>query len=224
MQPNLESLSNKLGYKFSNLKFLENALTHRSVSGENNERLEFLGDSIVNFIIAEALYMRFPNLREGVLTRFRANLVRGETLAQLAVDFSIGDYLRLGAGELKSGGHRRASILADALEAIIAAIYLDGGFDACRKQVLQWFSQLLSQSQQVEHQKDAKTKLQELLQARKKPLPAYIVKQVAGDAHEQIFYVECRVEGLEGTSTGSGPSIRRAEQQAAENYLHWLIG
>ena len=222
MQPDLARLSAQLGYEFNNPQLLDAALTHRSIQGENNERLEFLGDSIVNFIIAEALYFKFPNAREGDLTRFRANFVRGETLAQLAMHFSIGDYLHLGPGELKSGGYRRASILADAMEAIIAAIYLDAGFETCRKKVLQWYDKLFTDFALIDQHKDAKTRLQELLQSQKKSLPTYVVKQVSGEAHQQVFHVDCYVPGLEGVTSGSGPSIRRAEQQAAEKYLKLL--
>ena len=204
----LARLERKLGYEFSDRSRLELALTHRSCGSRNNERLEFLGDSIVNFAIAEALYERFPKAREGQLSRLRARMVRGVTLAELGREFELGDFLRLGSGELKSGGFRRESILADAVEAIIGAIYLDAGMD------------ILSASDQ--QNKDPKTRLQEYLQARQNSLPKYQVVNIAGDAHDQVFSVMCELEGLGKSTQGEGSSRRGAEQQAARNALQLL--
>lgn len=214
-----EQLCNQLNYHFNKVSLLETALTHRSVSSENNERFEFLGDSIVNFIIAEALFEKFPKAREGQLSRLRANLVKGETLAEIAQERSIGDYLILGSGEMKSGGFRRASILADALEAIIAAIYLDAGMTQCKSLVLSWFDARLQATSLSNEVKDAKTQLQEFLQAQKKELPNYQIEKIEGDAHAQTFYVSCQVTGMQEISHGTGSSRRRAEQDAAAEFL-----
>lgn len=222
MRRNLTTLCNRLGYQFQNKALLEAALVHRSVSAENNERLEFLGDSVVNFVIAKTIYHRFPFAKEGHLSRLRANLVRGDTLAQIAKEISLGDYLVLGPGELKSGGDQRASTLADTLEAVIAAIYLDSGSDPCEAVILQLFKDRLDNVSLTKDLKDAKTQLQEYLQARKLSLPNYNIVMVDGDAHNQLFHVECIVTGCDYASTGTGTSRRRAEQAAAEQYLAWL--
>lgn len=214
-----DKLCNTLGHTFEDEQLLHSALTHRSVSGQNNERMEFLGDSILNFIVGEALYQRYPREREGQLTRLRAELVKGETLAQIAREFNIGDNLILGPGEMKSGGHRRSSILADALEAIIAAIYLDAGMDKCREIVLSWFEDRLAPEFTATLLKDAKTRLQEYLQARKHPLPKYELLQVAGPPHQQVFEVTCTVEALSMSATAIGRSRRSGEQAAAEKML-----
>ncbi|WP_257280705.1 ribonuclease III [Endozoicomonas sp. ONNA1] len=219
----LARLERRLGYTFSDRSRLELALTHRSCGSRNNERLEFLGDSIVNFVIAEALFERFPDAREGQLSRLRARMVRGATLAEIGREFQLGDSLRLGSGELKSGGYRRESILADAVEAIIGAIYLDAGMETCRERIRSWFADRLSELSVTDQQnKDPKTRLQEYLQARQNPLPKYRVLNIQGDAHDQVFTVVCELESLDITSEGQGPSRRGAEQQAARFALEKL--
>ncbi len=215
-----EKLANRLGHKFSDIKLLKTALTHRSVtSSSNNERLEFLGDSIVNFIIADALYHRCPNEAEGRLTRLRANLVNGEELAAIARELELGDFLHLAAGEKKSGGKERSSILADAFEAVVAAIYLDAGMTICQEKILALFASRLTLDALSICSKDAKTALQEYLQARKYELPIYKTTRIEGDAHQQLFYILCTVSGLKQTTTGVGSTRRGAEQAAAEIFL-----
>jgi len=222
MGHNLKPLCQQLNYDFNRIELLETALAHRSAKKNNNERLEFLGDSVVNFIIADLLYQRANKAKEGELSRLRAELVRGETLAELAKEFSVGQYLILGTGEEKSGGRERRSILANAMEAIIAAIYLDSDLDSCRAVISEWFSERIDQTLSTGSRKDAKTRLQELLQSRHMSLPRYHIKEIIGDQHQQTFVVECRVEGLEMISQGRGSSRRRAEQQAASQYLKKL--
>ncbi len=217
----LEVFSRKLGYFFLNPELLECALTHRSVGSFNNERLEFLGDAILNFLIADELYRHHLNASEGELSRARANLVNGRALAVLATAYNLGDFLRLGSGELKSGGFRRESILAGTLEAIIGAVYLDKGFDACRVLVQSLYQQRLATISPETHPKDPKTRLQEYLQAQKHPLPLYTVVAIEGDAHVQAFKVECIVEGISPTQ-GEGNSRRVAEQNAAQQALQLL--
>ncbi|MBW6392156.1 MULTISPECIES: ribonuclease III [Halomonadaceae] len=216
MSRSLTAFSRRIGYSFRDDSLLELAVTHRSFGGQNNERLEFLGDSIVNFVIAEALYERFPQAREGQLSRLRARLVRGQTLAELAREMAFGECLRLGSGEMKSGGHRRDSILADAVEAVLGAIYLDAGMDVARARVLAWYAERLEAIDLQDTQKDPKTRLQEFLQSRQSPLPRYEVVSVEGEAHDQTFTVECHVELLDSHTLGTGSSRRHAEQQAAE--------
>jgi ribonuclease-3 len=218
----LNKLTKKLGYSFQNSALLERALTHRSFSGINNERLEFLGDAVLNLAIAQELYLKFSKTEEGDLTRFRAALVKGETLAQVAEQFNLGDYLYLGGGELKSGGFRRPSILADALEAIIGAIYLDSNFEQCQQLIRLWFADRIANINHSTEQKDAKTALQEFLQANKFALPSYELQRMGGSDNEPIFYVECRVKGIEYQSTGQGNSRRQAEQMAAKSFLEYL--
>ena len=206
----------RLGYSFNDAKLLQQALTHRSHSTPHNERLEFLGDSILNFIVAAELYRRFMKLREGELSRLRASLVREQSLHDVASRIELGDYLRLGEGELKSGGFRRPSILADGLEALIGAVFLDGGFDAARNVVLGLYGPLLETlDPKVTGDKDAKTQLQEWLQSRKHPLPQYNVIATHGAAHDQRFEVECVIADLDVRTVGSGTSRRLAEQEAA---------
>jgi ribonuclease-3 len=215
----IDDLHQKLDYQFQDIALLTMALTHRSFSADNNERIEFLGDSLLNMIIAEVLYQRFPQLREGDLSRIRASLVSGETLAAIAVEFNLGQFLRLGAGEKNTGGRHRDSTLADVLEALIGAIYLEAGFDTCRQRVLAWFaSRLDALNPKVSH-KDAKTRLQELLQGRKQPVPGYEVVATTGADHEQIFTVACSVSVLKSVITATGSSRRKAEQAAAEKVL-----
>ncbi|MFW6345529.1 MAG: ribonuclease III [Halomonas sp.] len=222
MSQTLNAFSRRLGHDFGDDSLLELAMTHRSYGGQNNERLEFLGDSIVNFVIAEALFRRFPEAREGQLSRLRARLVKGPTLAELAREMGFGEHLRLGSGEMKSGGHRREPILADAVEAVIGAIYLDAGMEAVRARVLSWYAARLEGISLQDTQKDPKTRLQEFLQSRQAPLPCYEVVSVEGEAHAQTFTVECHVEVLAGHTVGVGASRRHAEQQAAELALRQL--
>ncbi len=219
MRRKLDQLAAMIGYRFKATSLLEEALTHRSKGALNNERLEFLGDAILGFVVAEALFARYPKESEGVLTRFRASLVKKETLAEMARGYQLGDYLRLGPGELKSGGFRRDSILADAMEAIIGAIYLDSDMATARDFVLR------SLGDRFEHlriQKDPKTQLQEFLQARRLPLPRYSVLGTRGTDHDQHFEVQCVVEGLAEPALGSGNSRRKAEQAAAQQALDAL--
>lgn len=212
-------LSDHLGYDFKDKKLLELALTHRSVSGKNNERLEFLGDALLNFIIAESLYQRYPNLKEGELSRLRANLVNGSTLAALAREFKLGNCLILGIGELKSGGFQRDSILADTLEAIIAAIFLDADINICRERILNWYDSRLNNPLSMKQLKDPKTRLQEYLQSHHLPLPRYSILSIEGEAHAQTFYVQCQVEGISVITKSMGTTRRAAEQQAADDFL-----
>lgn len=187
----LLKLSQRIGYDFQDESLIELALTHRSKGDKNNERLEFLGDSIVNFIIAEALFHKFPQAKEGKLSRLRAGLVRGTTLAEIGRDFELGDFLVLGSGELKSGGFNRESILADAVEAIIGAIYLDAGMAVVQERVLSWFDTRLSVLTIDDVLKDSKTRLQEYIQKTQGRLPKYEVVEIFGQAHDQKFKVSC---------------------------------
>ena len=221
MIESLDKLTRDLDYRFSDKALLETALTHRSVTQNNNERLEFLGDAVLGMVIAEELFKRFPDANEGELSRLRASLVKGETLAEIALSFELGDVIRLGQGELKSGGFRRKSILADAFEAILGAIYLDGGFDSCRNIILKHFSSRLDAVSPETAQKDPKTRLQEYLQANQQALPGYEVVDIAGEAHAQTFTIECQVEGVQ-TVRAQGSSRRKAEQAAAEMILDGL--
>lgn len=215
----LERLQKKLGYQFHNLDYLTQALTHRSAAAKNNERLEFLGDSILNFTIGKALYDKFPKANEGELSRMRATLVREQTLAIIARQFDLGEYLKLGPGELKSGGHRRESILSDCVEAIIAAISLDQDMATAMAKVQDWYADLLKNISPDDSQKDPKTRLQEFLQGRKLPLPEYEVLDIKGEAHNQTFRVTCKVINVEEVFIGTGTSRRKAEQNAAEKAL-----
>lgn len=221
-KPDLARLQRRLGYEFRDPAHLQLALTHRSYGSQNNERLEFLGDSILNMVIAERLYQTFQSAREGQLSRLRARLVKGVTLAEIAREFELGEFLSLGSGELKSGGFRRESILADAVESIIGAIYLDSGFDRCREMILAWFDERLERLSLQDTQKDPKTRLQEFLQSRQHPLPQYEVVSVEGEAHAQLFRVECAVPELQTRTIGNGGSRRLAEQQAAREALRVL--
>lgn len=221
---NLERLSRKIGYSFKNKALLKQALTHRSAHIENNERLEFLGDAILSFVIAKILYERFPEETEGQLSRLRAFLVKGETLAEIALELELGDYLFLGQGELKSGGFRRSSILSDALEALIAAVFLDTGIDACEQLIVTLYSLRLENSEMLQNTiKDSKTQLQEFLQSKKCALPQYKLIKQEGDEHDQIFYITCKVPGVPQTTEGKGATRRKAEQQAAKLLLQYLM-
>lgn len=224
MEPikNLPRLSRTLGYEFNNIELLTQALTHRSAANKHNERLEFLGDSILSIVISDALYHQFPKATEGDLSRMRATLVKGDTLTLIAKEFKLGDYLYLGPGELKSGGFRRESILADAVEAIIGAIYLDADLEVCRKLLLTWYAERLAKIKPGINQKDPKTILQEHLQGFKKPLPDYQVVAVEGEAHDQTFTVECKISELNEVVTGVASSRRKAEQLAAAQVLELL--
>jgi ribonuclease-3 len=221
---NKDALCQKIGYTFKDPALLKAALTHRSIRGNNNERLEFLGDAILNCVIAAALFHKCKHANEGELSRLRAHLVKGDTLATMAQEFELGKYLHLGPGELKSGGARRKSILADALEAVIAAIYLDSDMkmEVCREHILNWFASRLDKVAQLSGQKDPKTCLQEYLQGIKVQPPIYIVLSIDGEAHDQTFHVECRVNHLSHVTEGVGSSRRSAEQEAAKKYLEWL--
>lgn len=221
-RPDLERLQRRIGYEFDDQELLLLALTHRSHGNQNNERLEFLGDSLVNMMIAEYLYHHFERSREGQLSRLRARMVKGVTLAEIGREFELGQYLRLGSGEMKSGGFRRESILADAVESIIGAIYLDSDFDTCRQRVLAWFDLRLKKLDIQDTQKDPKTRLQEYLQSRQFPLPLYDVMSVDGEAHSQTFHVSCALPSLNRKTTGAGSSRRLAEQKAATEALKQL--
>lgn len=214
-----ETLAKKLGLSFSDPGLLRRALTHRSAETENNERLEFLGDAILGFVIAECLYERFPEADEGVLSRLRATLVNQSSLAALARKLNLGDYLILGSGELKSGGYRRDSILSDALEAIMGALLRDQGIDACRQWILNLFAEPIEGLSLQDWKKDPKTRLQELMQGRGLELPIYILLSMEGQPHDQHFRVECRVPLVPEPTSGEGASRKKAEQQAAEKML-----
>lgn len=218
----LDRLQRALGYQFSNIALLTLALTHRSKGASNNERLEFLGDAILGFVAADLLYTEFDSAPEGHLSRFRASLVKKETLAELAREFSLGDHLLLGSGELKSGGFRRDSILADGVEAIIGAIYLDSSLDNARTFIEKCLAPRIANLSAENELKDPKTRLQEFLQARRLSLPVYAVTGTSGDEHDQQFEVSCTVEGLPQPSVGIGSSRRKAEQTAAEQALALL--
>ena len=215
-------IKNGIGYQFNNLALLMQALTHRSFSGNNNERLEFLGDSVLNFIIAHQLYLRFPKLPEGDLSRLRAQLVKESSLAEIAFALNLGDQLKLGEGELKSAGWRRPSILADALEAIIGAVYSDGGFLNAEQLVLKLYAEKLENIDPKIIDKDAKSQLQEYLQGKKIELPEYTVIAIDGEAHAQTFKMQCVIAKLNIISIGEGSSRRIAEQQAAQSALELI--
>ncbi|NDK37698.1 ribonuclease III [Pseudoxanthomonas gei] len=210
------------GYRFADPGLLQQALTHRSAGAPHNERLEFLGDSIVNLTVAEVLFQRWPKADEGALTRARAELVREASLATIARRLELGARLTLGPGEMKSGGHRRDSILADALEAVVAAIYLDAGFEGCRAAVLPWFEESLAALPVGKPGKDAKTRLQEWLQGRQRALPSYELVSESGDDHAKLFTVSCTIADPTLTAEGEGSSRRNAEQAAALGVLEKL--
>lgn len=220
MKAELEALP----YRFARPELLGEALTHRSAGPRNNERLEFLGDAVLNFLIADALFRRVPDADEGGLSRLRANLVRRETLAEIAAELRLGEALVLGPGELKSGGFRRQSILADALEAVVGAVYLDGGFGACEALVDRLFRERLDSLPSTDSLKDPKTRLQEYLQARQAPLPNYRLVSQEGEPHRRVFRVACEIEGVTGTVEATGRSRRAAEQEAARRALKALEG
>lgn len=222
MKINLERLCRRLNYQFSNQAYLKQALTHCSVGSDNYERFEFLGDSILSFVIANELFHRFPQQSEGQLSRLRSFLVRGDMLVEIARELDLGDYLYLGQGELKSGGFRRASILSDALEAVFAAIFFDGGVDAAKEVILTLYKSRLEDPNLNDCLKDSKTQLQEYLQAEKLALPEYALTKVEGEEHDQIFYVTCTVDAAKQITHGQGPNRRKAEQIAAKSMLEQL--
>lgn len=223
-QEALSRLSRRLNYQFQNKSYIKQALTHRSVGSTNNERLEFLGDAILNMVIAKALFEKFPLRSEGELSRLRASLVKGETLAEIAHTLQLGDVLILGQGELKSGGFRRASTLADALEAIFAAIFLDADFLACESIILKLYESRLTDTALFDNIKDAKTELQEQLQSKKKSLPQYQLVNIIGKEHDQIFHITCTIPDLNLTANGEAETRRKAEQIAAKVLLNKIMG
>jgi ribonuclease III len=210
----------RLAYEPRDVDLFAAALTHRSASSRNYERLEFLGDAVLNPVVAQRLYRAFPDATEGDLSRLRARLVSSEPLAQVAAGIALGDALQLGSGELKTGGFRRESILADAFEAVCGALFLDGGFEAVEQVIQRLFEPRIASLPAPASLKDAKTRLQEYLQGRGHSLPRYAVERVEGEAHAQTFHVICEVPDLGLSAQGSGLSRRRAEQEAAERILH----
>ncbi len=218
----LDRLQAALGHTFARRELLRQALTHRSHGAQNNERLEFLGDSLLNCAVAALLFERFDGAREGELSRLRAKLVRQETLAEIAQALELGSHLALGEGEQRSGGQSRPSILADALEAVFAAVYLDAGFEQTSRMIARLYQPLLQQMQPGSANKDAKTALQELLQARRLALPHYVVRATRGEAHAQEFEVECSIPALAISTVGIGASRRAAEQVAAQRAVEQL--
>ncbi len=222
MKTSGEWLECALGYTFQDPDLLAAALTHRSAGGPNNERLEFLGDAVLNCVVAQLVFREFATAPEGELSRFRASLVSGESLAVIAAELGLGDRLKMGSGELKSGGFRRKSMLADGFEALLGAIYLDGSFDAAARVIETLFLPRLDRLPTAAELKDPKTRLQEALQARGVALPLYAIESIAGEAHNQLFRVSCRVESLGLKAEGEGPGRRRAEQEAAQKILEQL--
>lgn len=214
-------LQKRLAYQFKDKQLLLTALTHRSANTHNNERLEFLGDAVLSCVIAEQIFCRFPTIDEGDMSRVRARLVRGETLAELGKEWNLSDVIRMGAGELRSGGFRRKSILADAVEAIIGGVYLDGGFAAAKQLILMQFATRLDNLPPLDALKDPKTRLQEHLQSQQLALPNYAIVDIQGKDHQQKFTVECRVNDQPATSA-TGGSRRKAEQAAAALMLQQL--
>ena len=214
-----KALCKQLQILFQNERLLVQALTHRSADAENNERLEYLGDAILSFVIAEELFNRFPQVKEGKLSRLRASLVKGETLAEIGRALNLGEVLILGPGELKSGGYRRESILADAVEAILGALYLDSGLDVTKALILRLFDERLDSIDVNETVKDPKTRLQELLQSRKQPLPIYSVREMNTDSPQPVFEASCQVTLLKQVVIAQGSSHRKAEKKAAERAL-----
>lgn len=222
MRQDPQRLSRLLGHTFANPELLDDALTHRSAQARHNERLEFLGDAVLGLLVAEALWRRFPRATEGELSRLRARLVNRDALARVAQELELGQYLRLGAGELRSGGHARESILADAVEAVLAALYLDGGLEVARAAVERLLGERLAALSPADQGKDAKTRLQEWLQARRLALPTYEVVETSGEDHAQTFVVRCVVEALGRSTSAAGASRRKAEQLAAARLLETL--
>lgn len=217
-----KNLTKKLGYSFQSEAYLTQALTHRSASTSHNERLEYLGDSVLNFVISNDLFKRYPTLTEGELSRLRAHLVKGETLASIASELALGETLYMGAGEIKNKGAERKSTLADALEAIFGAVFLDGGFDACEHVILSVFDTRLKQHTAETNTKDPKTELQEYMQAQKMPLPTYTLTHTEGEDHNKLFYIACTASTLNLSEKGVSKTRRGAEQIAAHALLNVL--
>jgi len=217
-------LDKTLRYRFHDTSLFSQALTHRSANGRNNERLEFLGDAVLDFVISDAVFKHRPDADEGDLSKLRASLVKDTSLAQLAAELGVGEHLILGSGERKTGGHRRESILADALEAIFGAVFLDSGFKAAEEIIVRVFEQRLAELPDAEDLRDAKTRLQEWLQARKFSLPDYELVNVSGKAHQQKFSVTCTITELSQTTDGESTTRRKAEQKAARRMLDILAG
>ncbi|MGB2106375.1 MAG: ribonuclease III [Porticoccaceae bacterium] len=218
----LEQLQQRIGYQFRDTELLKLALSHRSCGAKNNERLEFLGDSILSLVVSDFLYQKFADAQEGDLSRMRSQIVRAESLAEVARGLELGSELLLGQGEMKSGGHRRDSILGDAVEALIGAIYLDANLDESRRCVLNWFKDLLNIADEAKPAKDAKTSLQEFLQQRGHGLPQYRVIETGGEAHSRLFTVSCKIDMLDREFTATASSRRKAEQMVAEKFLATL--
>ncbi|NOR42139.1 MAG: ribonuclease III [Gammaproteobacteria bacterium] len=215
----ITALLKQLEYSFVNAELLDEALTHRSAAAKNNERLEFLGDGILNFVIAHELFKRYPDVQEGDLSRLRATLVNKESLAEIAKHLNLSEVIKLGSGELKSGGFRRPSILADAVESIFGAVYSDSGFESCRDLIVRLYEKRLASPIDLQSLKDAKTQLQELLQSRHYALPEYQVVKITGQAHAQVFHVRCSIEKMNIQVDGEGKSRRKAEQVSAEKAI-----
>ena len=215
----LHQFESLLKYEFKNKALLELALTHRSFKGKNNERLEFLGDSILNFVVAELLFKKFPQSVEGDLSRLRSELVKASTLSEIGTEINVGDFLKLGDGELKSSGWRRPSILADTVEAIIGAIFIDSGMNSAQSIIKKWLDNRIEKIDPKKIKKDAKSLLQEFLQGKKIALPKYEVNSIEGEAHSQNFIVQCHIDSLGITVQGDGESRKVAEQIAAKNAL-----
>lgn len=215
-------LQKKIGYFFNQYNLLLQALTHKSVGNQHNERFEFLGDAVLNYVITSVLYHKFPCVNEGGMSRMRANLVQENTLVALAREFDLSNYLQLGPGELKTGGCQRASILANTIEALIGSVFLDSDIKTVEVLIINWYKTRLEQINPEDKQKDPKTRLQEYLQRRHQPLPIYCVKCIAGSAHDQVFSVNCKIHELDLPVVGCGSSRRKAEQDAAEKVLRVL--
>jgi ribonuclease-3 len=222
MEHRVDALQQRTGYRFSDAALLDRALTHRSFGADHNERLEFLGDAVLSLVISSLLFERFAGSDEGDLTRVRAHLVREDSLHRMALQLGLPDMLHLGEGEARGGGARRASILADALEALIGATFQDGGFEAARSVVQRLFGEIIATTDLASWSKDAKTELQEWLQARRLPVPSYRISATRGQAHAQTFEVECSVPALNLAESGEGRSRRAAEQEAARRMLDSL--
>lgn len=215
-------LKNNLAYEFSDEDLLRQALTHRSATGFNNERLEFLGDAVLQVVISEFVFRDHPEAPEGQLSRLRSSLVKDSTLSEIATDLGIGEHLILGSGEKKTGGHRRASILADAVEAVFGAVYLDAGFETARHFIFRAYGERITELSEDAGLRDPKSRLQEHLQGKQLPLPVYAMEQVTGKAHKQSFEVSCSIAEPEMRTTGRGTTRRDAEQEAAVAMLHSL--
>ncbi|WP_343190461.1 ribonuclease III [Buchnera aphidicola (Mollitrichosiphum nigrofasciatum)] len=218
----IKKIQQTLGYKFKKVDLLYQALTHRSASSAHNERLEFLGDSILNYVISTALYKYFPNVNEGTMSRMRSLLVRGKTLTQIAYKFNLGVFLNLGQGELKSGGIKRKSILANTVEALIGSIFLDSNIITIEILILKWYKKRFKKINPIKIKKDAKTRLQEYLQSKHLPLPKYLIIQVYGKAHKQAFTINCTIQGISENLIGTGENKRKAEQNSAQFALNKL--